>query len=192
MAASDDNHHDKRICGERTAFTQKRNDYITWDEAFMAVSMVMSLRSKDPHKQVGACIVNRANIIVGTGYNGFPRGCSDDTIPWAREDPDPLMTKHLYVVHAEQNAIYNIGFGRADDCRIYTTAYPCADCAKAIIQNGIREVIWQSCSRPDDPSYIAARRMFAMAQVHTRKFVSDVDIALSMPDRTCTATKNDV
>lgn len=83
------------------AMVKKRDDYLSWDEYFMAVCCLSSLRSKDPHKQVGACIVNGNNHIIGIGYNGFPRGCSDEALPWAREG-NPLDTKYPYVCHVDE------------------------------------------------------------------------------------------
>ena len=62
----------------------KREDYISWDEYFMGIAMLAARRSKDPNTQVGACIVSQDNIILSTGYNGMPKGCSDDVYPWDR------------------------------------------------------------------------------------------------------------
>ena len=93
----------------------KRTDYITWDEYFMGVAMLAARRSKDPNTQVGACIVSPENIIISTGYNGLPNGCSDDEYPWAREGPE---TKYPFVVHAELNAILNSGGRRLDGARL--------------------------------------------------------------------------
>ena len=83
--------------------------YLSWDEYFMALAFLSAQRSKDPNKQVGACIVNQEQIILGIGYNGFPRGCKDFDLPWSKESPsgNPLDTKFPYVCHAEMNAILN-------------------------------------------------------------------------------------
>ena len=97
---------------------QKRSDYISWDEYFMCVAKLASLRSKDPNSQVGACIVGQDNKILSMGYNGFPRGCSDDEFPWAREG-DTLDTKYAYVTHSELNAILNYQGGSLEGCKIY-------------------------------------------------------------------------
>lgn len=144
--------------------TKKREDYISWDEYFMSVAILSSLRSKDPNTQVGACIVNDENRIVGIGYNGFPAGCSDDELPWGREG-EYLDSKYPYVCHAELNAILNSNFGRMTDCRMYVNMFPCNECAKLIIQAGIRKVIYISDKYAEDDVYIAARRMFRLAGV---------------------------
>ena len=112
----------------------KRSDYISWDEYFMGVAKLASLRSKDPNSQVGACIVGNDNKILSMGYNGFPRGCSDDDFPWAREG-DTLETKYAYVTHSELNAILNYNGGSLEGSKIYVTLFPCNECAKAIIQS---------------------------------------------------------
>lgn len=117
----------------------KRNGYISWDEYFMGVALLASQRSKDPSTQVGACIVNDDNRIMSVGYNGFPRGCSDDEFPWEREGDKSTLTKYPYVCHAELNAILNAGGNSLKGCRIYVALFPCNECAKAIIQCGIKK-----------------------------------------------------
>lgn len=144
--------------------TTKRTDYLNWDEYFMSVAVLSSLRSKDPNTQVGACIVNDGNRIVGIGYNGFPAGCSDDELPWGRVG-EFLDTKYPYVCHAELNAILNSDFGRMTNCRMYVNLFPCNECAKLIIQAGIKKVIYISDKYPDDEKFISARRMFKLAGV---------------------------
>ena len=111
----------------------KREGYLTWDEYFMGVAMLSGMRSKDPNSQVGACIVSDDNKILSMGYNGFPKGCSDDEFPWAREG-EPLDTKYLYVTHSELNAILNYRGGSLEGAKMYVTLFPCNECAKAIIQ----------------------------------------------------------
>ena len=123
--------------------TLKRNDYISWDEYFMGVALLSAKRSKDPGTQVGACIVNEKNRIVGVGYNGLPRGCNDDKFPWGKEG-EFHDTKYPYVTHAELNAILNNVGMDLEGCRIYSSLFPCNECAKAIIQSGIKEVIFLS------------------------------------------------
>lgn len=144
--------------------TTKRTDYLNWDEYFMSVAVLSSLRSKDPNTQVGACIVNDGNRIVGIGYNGFPAGCSDDELPWGRIG-EYLDTKYPYVCHAELNAILNSDFGRMTNCRMYVNLFPCNECAKLIIQAGIKKVIYISDKYPGDEKFISARRMFKLAGV---------------------------
>ncbi|MGN0748891.1 MAG: deoxycytidylate deaminase, partial [Treponema sp.] len=113
-----------------TGKIQKRVDYISWDEYFMGVAYLASFRSKDPNSQVGACIVGKNNKILSMGYNGFPRGCSDDEFPWAREG-DTLETKYAYVTHSELNAILNYHGTSLEGSKIYVTLFPCNECAKA-------------------------------------------------------------
>ncbi len=142
----------------------KRTDYISWDEYFMGVALLASLRSKDPNTQVGACIVDKDNRILSTGYNGFPRGCSDDEFPWDREG-EPNETKYPFVVHAELNAILNAGGRPLAGSRIYVALFPCNECAKAIIQAGIREVIYLSDKYAQTPGTLASKRMLKSAGV---------------------------
>ena len=146
----------------------KRSDYLSWDEYFMGVAMLSSYRSKDPNTQVGACIVNDHNKIMSVGYNGFPTGCSDDEFPWAREG-DAYDTKYPYVCHAELNAILNNAGANLAGCRIYVALVPCNECAKAIIQSGIREVVYLSDKYADTPMTRASKRMFHAAGVKLTK-----------------------
>ena len=120
----------------------KREGYISWDEFFMGAAMLCAKRSKDPNTQVGACIVNSENRIVSVGYNGFPAGCDDDIFPWERSGDDRYNTKYLYVCHAELNAILNARGTNLTGNRLYVALFPCNECAKAIIQSGITEVIY--------------------------------------------------
>ena len=150
----------------------KRQDYISWDQYFMGVALLAARRSKDPSTQVGACIVSRDNLILSTGYNGFPSGCSDDEYPWAREGADG-ETKYPYVVHAELNAILNSGGRSLHDARIYVALFPCNECAKAIIQSGIREVVYLSDKYAGTPTYLASRRMLRSAGVAVRQLKPD-------------------
>ena len=145
----------------------KRTDYISWDEYFMGVALLAARRSKDPNTQVGACIVSPDNIILSTGYNGFPVGCSDDEYPWAREGEE---NKYPYVVHAELNAILNSSGKSLHGARIYVALFPCNECAKAIIQSGIREVIYLSDKYHDADMSIASRRLLRMAGVKFRAY----------------------
>ena len=140
----------------------KRSGYISWDEYFMGVALLAAKRSKDPNTQVGACIVSPENIILSTGYNGFPIGCSDDEYPWDREGED---TKYPYVVHAELNAILNANGKSLQGAKIYVALFPCNECAKAIIQSGIKEVIYLSDKYADTPGTIASKRMLSSAGV---------------------------
>ena len=146
----------------------KRNDYISWDEYFMGVALLSEKRSKDPGTQVGACIVNTQNKIVGAGYNGLPIGCSDEDFPWEKQG-DFLNTKYPYVCHAELNAILNnIGMDLSG-CRIYTALFPCNECSKAIIQSGIQEVIYLSDKYNGTDISVASKRLLNTAGVSCRK-----------------------
>lgn len=143
----------------------KRSGYITWDQYFMGIAIMSAQRSKDPGTQVGACIVDEDNRILSVGYNGMPAGCSDDDMPWAREG-NSLDTKYFFVCHAELNAILNYrGGGTLKGAKCYVTLFPCNECAKAIIQSGINEVIYLSDKYSDTESTIASKRMFDMAGV---------------------------
>jgi len=136
----------------------KRRDYLSWDEYFMAVALLSAERSKDPHTQVGACIVNDQDRIVGVGYNGLPRGCSDDDMPWGR-DGNFLESKYAYVCHAELNAVLNAISTDLRQCRIYVTLFPCNECVKVIMQSGIREIIYLSDKYRDSDAVKAAKTM---------------------------------
>ena len=149
--------------------TEKRKDYISWDEYFMGVAKLAAMRSKDPNSQVGCCIVSTDNKILSIGYNGFPRGCSDDEFPWDREG-DPLDTKYIYVTHSELNAILNFRGGSLEGATIYVTLFPCNECAKAIIQSGIRNVVYDSDKYAEADSTIASKRMFDAAGVTYRQY----------------------
>ena len=139
----------------------KRTDYISWDEYFMGIAMLAGMRSKDPNTQVGACVVNDENIIVSTGYNGMPKGCSDDEYPWEREGDFQNNTKYPFVVHAELNAILNSQGKSLMGATIYVALFPCNECAKAIIQSGIKEVVYLSDKYAESPATLASKRMLA-------------------------------
>ncbi|PIE69207.1 MAG: cytidine deaminase [Deltaproteobacteria bacterium] len=150
--------------------TGKRQDYLSWDEYFMAVALLSGMRSKDPSTQVGACVANSRNKIVGVGYNGFPWGCSDDDLPWQRQG-DYLETKYPYVCHAELNAVLNSISFDLQDCRLYVALFPCNECTKVIIQSGIREIIYLSDKYRDTDPVRASRIMLEKANCHYRQFV---------------------
>jgi dCMP deaminase len=146
----------------------KRRDYISWDEYFMGVALLAAQRSKDPSTQVGACIIDGDKRILSTGYNGFPKGCSDDEYPWNR-DESLGETKYQYVVHAELNAILNASGKSLSGATVYVGLFPCHECAKAIIQSGIKEVIYLSDKYHDTPSMTASRKMLDSAGVKYRQ-----------------------
>lgn len=151
------------------AKNEKRTDYLTWDEYFMGVAKLSGLRSKDPNSQVGACIVGEDNKILSVGYNGFPLGCSDDVFPWGREG-SPLDTKYPYVTHAELNAVLNYRGGSLEGAKVYVTMFPCNECTKALIQAGIRTVIYDIDKYPDSEAVIASKRMLDAAGVRYYKY----------------------
>ncbi|WP_298042801.1 dCMP deaminase family protein [uncultured Clostridium sp.] len=142
----------------------KREGYLSWDDYFMSVALLSGKRSKDPSTQVGACIVNKNNIIESIGYNGLPKGCSDDEFPWDKEG-EALNTKYPFVVHGELNAILNAKGKDLSGCRIYVALFPCNECAKAIIQSGISEVIYLSDKYANTDSVRASKLMFKCAGV---------------------------
>lgn len=142
----------------------KREDYITWDEYFMGVATLSGMRSKDPNTQVGACIVSSDHKILSMGYNGFPTGCSDDEFPWAREG-EPLDNKYFYTTHSELNAILNYRGGSLEGATMYVTLFPCNECAKAIIQAGIRRLVYDSDKYDGTPAVVASKHMLKSAGV---------------------------
>lgn len=158
----------------------KREDYLKWDEYFMGIAMLSSMRSKDPNTGVGACIVGKDNRILSLGYNGMPIGCSDDVFPWEREGA-ALDTKYIYVCHAELNAILNYNGGPLAGARIYTTLFPCNECTKSIIQKGIKEVIYMCDKYANTDSVKASKRMMDAAGVTYRIYEpSDKKIELDL------------
>ena len=158
----------------------KRTDYLSWDAYFMGVALLSAQRSKDAGTQVGACIVNSDHKILSVGYNGMPTGCPDDHMPWEREGA-PLGTKYFYVCHAELNAILNNDGGSLKGAKLYVTLFPCNECAKAIIQCGIREVVYMCDKYADTDATIASKRMFDMAGVrYTQYLPQGKDITLSL------------
>lgn len=156
--------------------TEKRKDYLSWDESFMHIADVMSQRSKDPNTQSGSIIVDSNGVIVGLGYNGFPRGIADEDLPWEREGGF-LDTKYAYVVHSEENAIYNSN-KPTDGCKIYCTMFPCNECAKTLIQSGIKEIIYNNDQYHDTEIWQASRKLFDMAGIKYRQFTPEYELKL--------------
>lgn len=162
----------------------RKGDHIFWDEYFMGIALLSAKRSKDPSTQVGACIVDsKTNRILSVGYNGFPFGCSDDEFPWCREG-DTLNTKYPYVVHAELNAILNNRGVSLDGSKIYTVLFPCNECAKAIIQSNIKEVVYLSDKYAQTDSVKASKYMFEKAGITLRKLQTNIkEIVLSFEEQ---------
>ena len=142
----------------------QRKDYLSWDAYFMGIALLSAQRSKDPGTQVGACIVGKDNKILSVGYNGMPIGCADEVMPWAREG-EPKDTKYLYVCHAELNAILNYSGGNIQGSTVYTTLFPCNECAKALIQSGVKRVVYLADKYSDSDSVQASKMMFRMTGV---------------------------
>ncbi|KAH8411166.1 hypothetical protein KR222_009259 [Zaprionus bogoriensis] len=154
-----------------STLSQKRQDYLSWNDYFMATALLSAMRSKDPVTQVGACIVDSHNRIIAIGYNGFPRNCSDDVFSWAKKNPvRPLEDKKLYVVHAEANAILNSKIC-LDGTRLYTTLFPCNECAKLIIQSGIRKIFFISDKYAYKAAYQASKRMLDAAAITYCRYI---------------------
>lgn len=137
----------------------------------MRIAKVIAQRSKDPSTQGGAVLVTTNNVVVGLGYNGWPRGIDNDKLPWEREGK-LSETKYAYVVHAEENAVYNAN-SATEGCKLYCTLFPCNECAKTIIQNGIKEVIYESDKYHDTEAWVASRKMFELAGVACRQYISN-------------------
>lgn len=148
---------------------EKRDDYISWSEYFMGIAHLSGMRSKDPSTQVGACIVSNENKILSVGYNGFPTGCSDDEFPWAR-DGEELETKYPYVTHGEMNAILNYRGGSLEGTKLYVSLFPCNECTKAIIQAGIKKIVYDSDKYALSPSTIASKKMLEAAGVSYEQY----------------------
>ncbi|MBQ6679300.1 MAG: dCMP deaminase family protein [Lachnospiraceae bacterium] len=156
----------------------ERKDHISWDEYFMGVAMLSARRSKDPNTQVGACIVSETNRILSMGYNGFPNGVPDEEFPWNREGED---NKYLYSTHSELNAILNYRGGSLEGCKMYVTLFPCNECAKAIIQSGIRTLVYAEDKYADTPGVRAPKRMLNRAGVVFYQYEpSGRDVTLSL------------
>jgi len=161
----------------------KREDYISWDEYFMGVALLSAKRSKDPSTQVGACIVSKDNRIVSVGYNGMPKGCSDDDFPWERTG-DMLDTKYPFVCHAELNAVLNTGGNNLAGCRVYVALFPCNECTKALIQAGITEVVYLSDKYAHTDAVKASKRMMDSAGVVYRQMKPEkTEIRLSLREQ---------
>lgn len=156
----------------------KRLDVLSWDDYFMGMAHLSALRSKDPSTQVGAVIVSQANKVVSIGYNGLPKGCSDDEYPWDREGTT-LETKYVYVVHAELNAILNAPLP-VTGCRIYVSLFPCNECAKAIIQSGIREIVYEDDKYAQSDHVKASKRMLSSAGITTRQVPKKISVVLTI------------
>ncbi len=161
---------------------KQRKGNLTWDEYFMGIAKLSSMRSKDPNTQVGACIVGSDNRILSIGYNGCPNGFNDDEFPWDREG-EPLNTKYLYVCHAEMNSVLNYRGNRKEleSAKIYVDLFPCNECAKIIIQAGIKEVVYLSDKYANTDGTIASKKLFDTCGVKYRQIkLSGKEIKLDL------------
>ena len=142
---------------------------ISWDEYFMGIAYLSSLRSKDPNTKVGACIVDSDHKVVSIGYNGMPRGLDEEKLSWNKNDG--LDNKYLYVCHAEFNAILNTRNGSAlKDCTLYVTLFPCNECSKAITQSGIKELVYAENKYENELSTQASLKLLTLAGIKIRKY----------------------
>lgn len=159
--------------------TKKREGYLSWDNYFMAIAKLSSMRSKDPSTQVGACIVSQDNRILSIGYNGAPNGFDDDKFPWAREG-NPIETKYFYVCHAEMNAIMNYRGNKRDleNAKIYVDLFPCNECAKLIVQAGIKEVIYLSDKYAGQDAFLVSKKLMDACGVKYRHLGNFEDIVI--------------
>ena len=148
---------------------KKREDYISWDEYFMGVAHLSGFRSKDPNTQVGCCIVSRDHKILSMGYNGLPKGCSDDEFPWSREG-NPGTNKYAYVTHSELNAILNSKTGDLAGSTVCVTLFPCNECTKALIQKRVSKVVYFDDKYHDTDATRAARKMLDAAGVKYEQY----------------------
>lgn len=150
---------------------KQRDDYLTWDEYFMGIAVLSSQRSKDPSTQVGACIVGKDNRILSIGYNGAPNGYHDKFFPWDRSG-ETLKTKYPFVCHAELNAISNFRGNNKDleDAKLYVTLFPCNECTKLIIQNGIKEIIYLSDKYKDTDGVKASKILLDTCGVKYKEY----------------------
>lgn len=158
----------------------KKANYLTWDQYFIGIALLSAHRSKDPNTSVGACIVSQDNKILSVGYNGMPHGCSDDEFPWERSGDD-LETKYLYVCHAELNALLNYTGTDLKGSKVYTTLFPCNECTKALIQSGVKEVIYMEDKYSKTSSTIAAKKMMDASGIVYRQYdLSQKNISLGL------------
>lgn len=154
----------------------KRENTLTWGEYFMGLAHLSALRSKDPSTQVGAAIIDENHRVVSVGYNGFPKGCSDDEFPWSRSG-GVLNSKYAFVVHAELNAILNSPRS-VSGCTIYVSLFPCNECAKAIIQSGIKRIVYESDKYADTETTIASKKMLQAAGIELVQLENTIKLSV--------------
>lgn len=155
-----------------------RKDFLSWDDTFMLLAQLIAQRSKDPRTQTGSVVVDERNVVLGLGYNGFPRNIDQDALPWGAEQDEWVYSKYPYSVHSERNAIYNANKS-VEGGRVFCTLFPCNECAKTIIQCGIREVIYMDDKYINEEYSIAAKKMFDLAGVRVRKLIPSKKMQIS-------------
>lgn len=164
----------------------KRENYLSWDSYFMSVAVLSSFRSKDKKTHNGAVIIDENKKIIGVGYNGLPKGFDDDKkMFWNDEDDSDIKnSKHSYVVHAEANAIYNRTSSRVNGQVMYCTLFPCRECAKAIIQNGITKIVYLNYKEHHEKINEVVKLMFKQAGVKVQDFnklkIKDKEFVLNL------------
>ncbi|OQR72168.1 deoxycytidylate deaminase-like [Tropilaelaps mercedesae] len=179
MKPSDEEHGDvdtlaKNLCSTQLRSPNKaRADYVKWEDYFMSLAALSAMRSKDPNTQVGAAIVTRDHKVVGLGYNGMPIGCHDDIMPWGKNGEDISKTKYGFVCHAEMNAIMNKNMHDISGSTLYTTHFPCNECAKLVVQARITQVVYLHHKKPKDPMYIASAFLLDTAGIRYRQFQAE-------------------
>lgn len=157
-----------------------KENHITWEEYFMGIALLSAKRSKDPNTKVGACIVNDQHRIISVGYNGMPNGCNDSDFPWDKRDGILNETKYAYVCHSELNAILNSQCS-IRNATLYVTLFPCNECAKVIIQSGIKEIIYLDDKYSGTPSDKASKKMLDMSGIKYRKYtLKEENITLNL------------
>ncbi|MBT4849697.1 dCMP deaminase family protein [Candidatus Parcubacteria bacterium] len=158
-----------------------RKDFLSWNDTFMLMAQLIAQRSKEPSTQTGAVVVDERNVVLGMGYNGFPRGIEADELPWGKEQDSWVYTKYPYTVHAERNAIYNSNKS-VEGGKVYCTLFPCNECAKTIIQNGIKELIYMDDKYINEEYSVAAKKLFDLAGVRYKKYVPSKKMLISDND----------
>ncbi|XP_037820514.1 probable deoxycytidylate deaminase [Lucilia sericata] len=177
------------IPAKKTKLEDNLDRAITWDDHFMSLAVLSSKRSRDPRVQVGAVIVNEDNRIIGIGYNGFPKGCSDEKFPWYRYEDvdychqvDPIHSKDHFVVHAEANAILNKNCANLKNTRLYTTLFPCTNCAHLIVQSGITNIYYLSDKMGKKYSPDKSKRLFSAAKIDTHRIFIKQNIVIDFDE----------
>ena len=148
---------------------------LNWQDYFMGLAKLTAQRSPDPNTQVGSVLVDTENHIIGVGYNGAPKSVEHNLMPWDNSNTDPLLNKYLYIVHSELNCILNADHSKIKNSILYCTLAPCAECAKSIVQVGIKEVVYLNDKHSDKPEFIAGKKLLDLARIKHYKYIPSVD-----------------